>query len=683
MRAARTIVVAIAVAASLPGAAAAAEPQVGDLVVTPVASTAPDADVVAETYVRQYEPLPDSLQAPSECDWLGYLRFRHAEGPERAADADAVLVAMPGNLGGAQEFDVLARNVIAQAAARNRYVEVWALDRRSNCLEDRTGIVAATEARDWSVALDYYWRGKEIDGRRFEGFKTSDEVPYLAEFGVARTVEDWYAVMARGIPDPEARRRKVFCGGHSHGGFLTGAFATWDFDGDPETAEDAGYNQCAGYFALDTAVTNSQGIPKWLGPAGDVLGAAVAAGVRSGAISRMEGTYPLPVTPETFTFFNVAALAAYHQPDAEADLQRVPHTRDIDHAMGLFFSRNAAVFAAGTPTMRDFRLTNEAAFAALVDDNSQPLVQALHVSLGTFDGGPVVDKDFPVPNALRDVPFAGQALFGFTGGLTAAPGSTRLMIPETPHGPLYRWRPYDRVGEPDAPKQLDSTGHPYTSPASEISDVHQFARVSFEGPVDQLEHYMPQRLLLETVAFLTGGRGGDLSGAKHEDGPARRPYLEILGGESAGTTIGAMPIEPGVEPRRRVILPGYNHLDVVAAAARQNDGEPEGSSASLTDFVLDVSGAAERAPTRLVVRPGRVRAGRTVRLRFQVRSADSACRSGMTIRFAGRSVRTRRRGGAVLRMRLRRAGAFEATARKPGCRPGSATVRVVGQAGAR
>jgi hypothetical protein len=41
------------------------------------------------------------------------------------------------------------------------------------------------------------------------------------------------------------------------GGVITGYFATADFDGDPATTADAGQNQCAGYFALDTTVSTS------------------------------------------------------------------------------------------------------------------------------------------------------------------------------------------------------------------------------------------------------------------------------------------------------------------------------------------------------------------------------------------------------------------------------------------
>ena len=66
--------------------------------------------------------------------------------------------------------------------------------------------------------------------------------------------------MKADIPDQQGRKQKVLCGGHSLGGFITGYFSEWDFDGNRATTDDAGFNQCAGYFALDTAVTSDMTI---------------------------------------------------------------------------------------------------------------------------------------------------------------------------------------------------------------------------------------------------------------------------------------------------------------------------------------------------------------------------------------------------------------------------------------
>ena len=43
-------------------------------------------------------------------------------------------------------------------------------------------------------------------------------------------------------------------------------------------------------------------------------------------------------------------------------------------------------------------------------------------------------------------------------------------------------------------------------------------------------------------------------------------------------------------PEPSVTLPGYNHLDVVTAARRQNDGRPEPTWKALANFAIQVIG---------------------------------------------------------------------------------------------
>jgi hypothetical protein len=91
-----------------------------------------------------------------------------------------------------------------------------------------------------------------------------------------------------------------------------------------------------------------------------------------------------------------------------------------------------------------------------------------------------------------------------------------------------------------------------------------------------------------------------------------------------------------------------------------------------------IPSAAERRPASmgLRVRPGLVRAGDRVRVRFQVTSPSAACRGGALVRFAGRRVRTDGRGRATMARRLLRPGRYVARAVKPGCRPAAALVYV-------
>ncbi len=150
-----------ALAASLLMLGAAAGPvgaREADRSETPVASGSPVTDV-AESVVRVRVPLPASAGPhPESCDWLSYLRFRHEDGPAESARADKILVAQPGIFEGAGAFDSVARNTVSAAAKSGRHIEFWALDRRSNCLEDRTGVLAGLKAKDVHLAVDYYYR---------------------------------------------------------------------------------------------------------------------------------------------------------------------------------------------------------------------------------------------------------------------------------------------------------------------------------------------------------------------------------------------------------------------------------------------------------------------------------------------------------------------------------------------
>src|SRR4051794_22779266 len=555
-----------------------------------VKSAAPDAGRVAESYVRVHAPLPSSVGAPPEaCDWLGYLRFRDVNGPRRATDADAIVTAMPGFLSGAAPLDQLARNFVRRMSDRGKHVEFWALDRRANCLEDHTGIDAAARARDANVAYDYYWRGKAIDGHTFAGWKTASQARWLDSMGLAQTVRDWYSVLTKEIPDRSVRRRKVFCGGHSLGGPITTAFAGWDFDGNPATKADAGYEQCAGFFGLDTSLG---------GEASSSPGAASAVQAAS-AGSPFVGAPPF--TPETLQIPDVFGVGAFFQPQRTNLIEQLPHTRDIDLSQRVLFSRDAANFATGSPSIRDFHLTNEVALAGVFDDNSEPIT-ILRASVGTTEGGPVAQKNFP-------------------GASTALTNNDFTMIPSDTKTPLYRWRNYDKMA--GAPKQVNDAGQPYTSAKSEKSDLHQLARVTFEAPADFAEQYFPTRLFGDSIDADGGDRSGSLANFRY-DGVAKRPAFLIQAGDSESNS-GANPrtTSRGKAPNSNrlsgaVTLPGYNHTDVTAAAWRQNGGRSDGSSTALSDFACRVLGncarscLASRAPIgRRNI--GRVRLGRTRR----------------------------------------------------------------------
>jgi pimeloyl-ACP methyl ester carboxylesterase len=547
------LAIAAAIALALPGAASAQRTE------TPVNSLASDAKRVHQSYVRLRDPLPaDAGPRPEECDWITYTRWRNAKGPAKWTKAHSVIVLMPGFLGGATTVDIVARNTIRSAAARKRNIEVWGLDRRANCLEDLHGVQASARAKSIQPAFDYYYGGKEVEGRRFAGFKSSQDARFLEGFGLERTVRDWYTVLTREIPSQAHRAKRVICGGHSLGGPLTAAFASWDFDGNEATKEDAGYNQCAGFVGFDTTVDID-------GSGGESAGAGEASGLasRSGAAPFINVP---PLTPGTIQLTTIAGVDGYHRTNVETNFNKlVPNTPEYEVTLRALYSRDAAHFATGSPSARDYRLTGGALFGGIFDDNSAGL-SFLRASLGFITGGPVVDKNFPAPDPTL-----------------ALSASTE---------PLYTWLGYTQVEPGGRNVALNSQGRPYTNRDSEATDLRDMARLFFDGPTNFVEQYFPTRILVDVGAAEGGDRSGSLAGLKH-DGPAMKPILLIQAGDSDdndGPDSGPARVtatKPNDKPlSREIVIPGYNHLDVTTAARVQTDGHTEISSAKLALFAM-------------------------------------------------------------------------------------------------
>ena len=103
---------------------------------------------------------------------------------------------------------------------------------------------------------------------------------------------------------------------------------------------------------------------------------------------------------------------------------------------------------------------------------------------------------------------------------------------------------------------------------------------------------------------------------------------------------------------------------------------PHASYYSRESFEALGCAANDPAPAlRLHVKPRRAVAGRRTRFTFKVRRAGRPVR-GATVRFAGRTLRTRRGGRARVKLVLRRPGVRRVRAAK-GTRRATGAVRVV------
>lgn len=336
------------------------------------ASTVPEAGVRRDVLrvdgvVPPANPLTGD-ETPGELNVVQVLRYRQDVDPP--APATVVIVALPGFLGGGASWDGLARAMVKRGAASGQVIEVWAIDRRSNLLEDLVGSDTAEAAGNPEIAAGYYNGTDTIDGQLFPGFKLQTDVPFESEWGLATHVEDVHRVVQ--IVPQAARRGHVFLMGHSLSGQFVEAYAAWRFaDGV------RGGDEIAGLIMID-----------------GVLGAAPLSEDEylNGTGSGFEATpgldeireraryFELPIFGvEVYPLIEVMSLRALLAPDAVvADPVRDDTLRIL-------------LLMGDTPIPP---LSNQAALGFGFDDESCPLTFG-SVSAGHATGGPLESYENP------------------------------------------------------------------------------------------------------------------------------------------------------------------------------------------------------------------------------------------------------------------------------------------------
>jgi pimeloyl-ACP methyl ester carboxylesterase len=160
--------------------------------------------------------------------------------------ADRVLVLMPGTSGGAGDFTLLAEDLLG----RVRDLQVWAVDRRSEALEDTAVFEqAAAGQKTLQEMYDYYLGWVTNGGQPADHFEFLDAsaFPFAREWGMKTTLEDLREVVRKA----GKRGRDVLLGGHSVGASLAAAYAAWDFGGKP------GFEDIAGLVLIDGGLLGS------------------------------------------------------------------------------------------------------------------------------------------------------------------------------------------------------------------------------------------------------------------------------------------------------------------------------------------------------------------------------------------------------------------------------------------
>lgn len=162
----------------------------------------------------------DDPATPNELDRVGILKV----GPKRAPN---VLVLNPGTSASAAYFKPLASFIAAEAEGW----QVWAVERRENLLEDQSVVDQAKQGTATPQRLFDYYLGYITDSSVTDHYQPVQDssVPYARGWGMRVEIED----LRRVVRKAAKLGGKVVVGGHSLGGSITTAYATWDFNGKP------------------------------------------------------------------------------------------------------------------------------------------------------------------------------------------------------------------------------------------------------------------------------------------------------------------------------------------------------------------------------------------------------------------------------------------------------------------
>jgi pimeloyl-ACP methyl ester carboxylesterase len=175
---------------------------------------------------------------PRKYDRLDVTKFGSAK-------ARTVLVLVPGTSGGRGDFTLTARELVKDVPG----LAVWAVDRRSQQLEDTSVFTAALAGTVTPQAMFDYYAGWIADPSITPHYQPPDasKLGFAAGWGLRVQLED----VRRVVAEAHAGGRHVLLGGHSLGASVAVAYASWDFAGRP------GYEDLDGLVLIDGGLRGS------------------------------------------------------------------------------------------------------------------------------------------------------------------------------------------------------------------------------------------------------------------------------------------------------------------------------------------------------------------------------------------------------------------------------------------
>lgn len=368
-------------------------------------------------------------ETPAELNFVRVVRYRVDADPPKPARAIAVL--MPGFLGGAGSYDPMARAIVRRSKGDDAF-EAWAVDRRSNLMEDHHGLEVAQVKKDPEVALEYYFNEGTAEGKQFKGFLQPDEVAFESEWGLETTVGDLANVI--NVVAEADRKARVVLVGHSLGASIVEEYAAWDFAGKP------GYTELAGLVLID-GMTRNEGAAALPVTKDEYLKGKSAGLFSSPGLDAIRAGTPYVALPFLgLDVYPVAAITAMRSRLSPEKIVKDPYR---DKAFQTLLSLSTVP-----------KMTNRAAMGLAFDNESNGISFAA-VSCGTSKGG------------------ATEKYTSLLGGVLSQPSD-----PEA----TYDWVEYDQVNPKEHTSTEDIARSWYEGPGLDFAEWYFPARLSGDAP---------------------------------------------------------------------------------------------------------------------------------------------------------------------------------------------------------
>jgi len=242
-------------------------------------------------------PTPPAPGTPAQYDQVQVREFG-------SPAASHVVVLMPGTYGGAGDFDLVAPYLVQHVPD----LQVWSVMRREGALQDES-LIQSTLAGTTTLtdAFDYYlgWLTDKSITVHYQPLQNADYA-FATQWGLAVALDDLHAVV---LAARDGGARTVTLGGHSLGGTVAAAYATWDFSGQP------GYATINGIICIDGCAGSASAFGK-----PETVASATAAVAKLSTKGPWADALGLGIPWATGVFSQLGGLAAVQQPDASATL---------------------------------------------------------------------------------------------------------------------------------------------------------------------------------------------------------------------------------------------------------------------------------------------------------------------------------------------------------------------------